>query len=54
MRHNLNAKVLMLYYNKIIISVEQMKIMGIFEIELKKSKINKHFILLPDNDGVLT
>ena len=31
-----------------------MKIMGIFvfEIKLKKSKINKHFILLPDNNGV--
>ena len=44
----------MLYYNKILISVEQTKIMGIFvfEIELKKSKINKHFILLPDTDGM--
>ena len=53
MMHNFNAK-RMLYYNKIIISVEQMKIMGIcvFEIELKKSKINKRFIMLPDNDGM--
>jgi len=42
MMHHFNAKRL-LYYNKIIISVEQMKIMGIFvyEIEVKKIK-NKH------------
>ena len=47
--HHFNAK-RMLCYNKII---EQTKVMGIFvfEIVLKKSKINKHFILLPDNDG---
>ena len=44
----------MFYYNKMIISKEQKKIMGVFlsEIELKQSKINKHFILLPDNDGL--
>ena len=48
MMHHFNAKRL-LYYNKIIIYVEQMKIMRIFvfEIELKK---NTHFILLPEND----
>ena len=56
MMHQFNAK-RMLYYNKIIISVDHMKIMAIFvsEIELKQSKINKHFILLPrlpDNDGM--
>ena len=39
-----------MFYSKIIISIEQTKIIGIFlsEIELKK----KHFILLPDNDGM--
>ena len=49
MMHNINAK-RMLYYNKIIISVEQNIIMVIFvfEIELK----NNNFILLPDNDDV--
>ena len=43
----------MLYYITIIISVEQMNIMGIFvsETELNKSKIIKHFILMPDSDG---
>ena len=53
MMHHFNGK-RMLYYNKIIISVEQRKIMGlvVFEIVLIKSKINKHFILPPDNDGV--
>ena len=42
MMHHFNAKRL-LYYNKIIVYVEQMKIMRIFvfEIELKKIK-NKH------------
>ena len=42
----------MLYYKKII-SVEQTKVMGILlsEMELKKSKINKAFIQLPDNDN---
>ena len=42
MMHHFNAKRL-LYYNKIIIYVEQMKIMRIFvfEIELKNKK-NKH------------
>ena len=24
----------------------------VFEIELKKSNINKHFIMLPDNNGM--
>ena len=53
MMHHFNAKRL-LYYNKIIISVEQMKIMRIFvfEIELKSQKQNTHFILLPENDRV--
>ena len=40
----------MLYYNKIIISVEKNK--NYRDICIKKSKINKHFIMLPDNDGV--
>ena len=37
MMHNFNAK-RMFYYNKIIIYVEQMKIMGIIVFELKKIK----------------
>ena len=53
MVHHFNAK-RMLYYNKIVMYIQQMKTMGIFlfEIELNKYKIDKHFILLPDNDGV--
>ena len=49
--HHFNAKRL-LYYNKIIISVEQMKIMQIFVFEIELKKINTHFILLPENDRV--
>ena len=41
----------MLYYNKIIISLEQKKIMGYLYLKLNE-KINKHSILLPDNDGM--
>ena len=42
------------YYHNIIIYVEQTKIVRIFlsESELKTSKINKHFFLLPYNDGM--
>ena len=44
----------MLYYNNIIMSIEQIKTMGIFlsEIEQNKSKINKYFILQLENDGM--
>ena len=38
--HHFNTKRL-LYYNKIIISIEQIKIMGIFVFEIKNNK-NKH------------
>ena len=46
--HNFNAT-RMLYYNNKLISVEK-KSWGY--LYLKKSKISKHFILLPDNYGV--
>ena len=49
MMHHFNPT-RMLHYNAIITSVELIKFMGIFVFELKK--INKHFILLPENDGV--
>ena len=51
MMHHFNANRL-LYYNKMIISVEQMKIMRIFVFEIELKKINTHFILLPENDRV--
>ena len=52
MMHNFNIK-RMVYYNEIIISVEQMKIMGLFVSEIELNKIeNKRFIMLPDSEGM--
>ena len=50
----LTLKECLIIYNKIIIYIEEMKIMGTFlsEIELTKIKYKKHVILLPDSDGV--